>query len=122
MSRTWNFYAGPATLPPAALERAKNEIPDWEGTGMSVMETSHRSPEYDVVHQQATDLMKDLLGLDDENDASLYDPVSQGCGPLDDPPLLHGHAQSGHGDRDARHGSPQPRPRTVSTTRAAEGM
>jgi len=67
MSRTWNFYAGPATLPPAALERAKSEIPDWEGTGMSVMETSHRSPEYDVVHQQATALMKDLLGLDDDH-------------------------------------------------------
>jgi phosphoserine aminotransferase len=67
MSRTWNFYAGPATLPPAALERAKAEIPDWEGTGMSVMETSHRSPEYDLVHHQAMDLMKELLGLDDDH-------------------------------------------------------
>jgi phosphoserine aminotransferase len=67
MSRTWNFYAGPATLPLPALERAKVEIPDWEGTGMSVMETSHRSPEYDVVHHQAMDLMAELLGLDGDH-------------------------------------------------------
>ncbi len=67
MSRTWNFYAGPATLPPPALERAKAEIPDWESTGMSVMETSHRSPEYDVVHHGAMDLMAELLGLDDDH-------------------------------------------------------
>jgi len=67
MSRTWNFYAGPATLPLAALERAKNEIPDWEGTGMSVMETSHRSKEYDAVHYGAMDLMAELLELDDDH-------------------------------------------------------
>jgi len=65
--RTWNFYAGPATLPPPALERAKTEIPDWEGTGMSVMETSHRSPEYDAVHHGAMDLIAELLGLDDDH-------------------------------------------------------
>ncbi len=64
MGRTWNFYAGPATLPATALERAKAEIPNWEGTGMSVMETSHRSPEYDRVHHEAMDLMSELLGLD----------------------------------------------------------
>jgi phosphoserine aminotransferase len=67
MRRTWNFYAGPATLPPPALERAKNEIPNWENTGMSVMETSHRSPEYDAVHEQAISLMTELLGLDDDH-------------------------------------------------------
>ena len=67
MKRTWNFYAGPATLPLPALERAKAEIPDWEGTGMSVMETSHRSKEYDAVHHQAMDLVTELLGLDDDH-------------------------------------------------------
>ncbi len=67
MSRIWNFYAGPATLPRPALERAEAEIPDWEGTGMSVMETSHRSPEYDAVHHQAMDLVAELLGLDDDH-------------------------------------------------------
>ncbi len=62
MSQTWNFYAGPATLPAPALERAKAEIPNWENTGMSVMETSHRSPEYDVVHYGAMKLLSELLG------------------------------------------------------------
>jgi len=67
MKRTWNFYAGPATLPLPALERAKAEIPDWEGTGMSVMETSHRSKEYDAVHYGAMELVAELLGLDDDH-------------------------------------------------------
>jgi len=62
--KTYNFYAGPATLPKAALERAKADIPDWEGTGMTVMETSHRSKEYDGVHNEAIELFTELLGLD----------------------------------------------------------
>ncbi|MEE4272210.1 MAG: 3-phosphoserine/phosphohydroxythreonine transaminase [Thermoanaerobaculales bacterium] len=67
MTRAFNFYAGPATLPLAALERAKAELPEWEGTGMSVMETSHRSKEYDAVHYGAMELMSELLGLDDDH-------------------------------------------------------
>jgi len=67
MSRSWNFYAGPAVLPVPALERARAEMLDWEGTGMSVMETSHRSKEYDAVHHQAMALFKELLGLDDDH-------------------------------------------------------
>ena len=65
--RSWNFYAGPATLPAAALERARDEMLEWAGTGMSVMETSHRSKEYDVVHHEAMDLFRSLLGLDDDH-------------------------------------------------------
>ncbi len=65
--RTWNFYAGPATLPLPALERARNELIEWEGTGMSVMETSHRSKEYDAVHHEAMDLFTELLGLDSDH-------------------------------------------------------
>jgi len=68
MSRAWNFYAGPATLPLPALQRAQQEFVEWEGTGMSVMETSHRSPEYDAVHHQAMSLFKELLGLDDDHE------------------------------------------------------
>jgi phosphoserine aminotransferase len=67
MSRTWNFYAGPATLPLQALERARDELVEWAGTGMSVMETSHRSKEYDEVHRQAMSLFAELLGLDDDH-------------------------------------------------------
>ena len=65
--RTWNFYAGPATLPLPALERARDELIEWEGTGMSVMETSHRSKEYDAVHHEAMDLFTELLGLDQDH-------------------------------------------------------
>ena len=66
MHRSWNFFAGPATLPLEALEQAQNEFLDWEGTGMSVMEISHRSKEYDAVHHEAMSLFKELLGLDDD--------------------------------------------------------
>lgn len=67
MKRTWNFYAGPATLPLSALERARDEMIDWERTGMSVMEISHRSKEYDAVHHEAMALIAELLGLDDDH-------------------------------------------------------
>jgi len=67
MARTHNFYAGPATLPLSALERARDEMIDWAGTGMSVMETSHRSKEYDAVHTEAMELFAELLGLDDDH-------------------------------------------------------
>jgi phosphoserine aminotransferase len=66
MSRIWNFYAGPATLPLPALERARDELLEWAGTGMSIMETSHRSKEYDEVHHQAMSLVLELLGLGDD--------------------------------------------------------
>lgn len=66
MARIWNFYAGPATLPLPALERARDEMVEWAGTGMSIMETSHRSKEYDAVHHQAMSLVKELLGVGDE--------------------------------------------------------
>ncbi|MCH8302554.1 MAG: 3-phosphoserine/phosphohydroxythreonine transaminase, partial [Proteobacteria bacterium] len=46
MSRVFNFSAGPAALPDAVLERVRDDIPDWNGTGMSVMEISHRSQDF----------------------------------------------------------------------------
>jgi phosphoserine aminotransferase len=63
MARAYNFYPGPATLPLAALERAQRELLDWEGTGTSVMETSHRSKEYDAVHNEAIALVREFLNL-----------------------------------------------------------
>lgn len=63
--RAINFYAGPAGLPLPALERAKEELLDFAGTGMSVMEISHRSKEYDAVHEEAIALTKELMGLPD---------------------------------------------------------
>jgi phosphoserine aminotransferase len=64
MTRAMNFNAGPASLPLAALERAKNELLDFEGSGMSVMEHSHRGKVYEKVHHEALGLVKKHLGLD----------------------------------------------------------
>ena len=61
--RVINFYAGPAGLPLPALERAQEELLDFAGTGMSVMEISHRAKEYEAVHDEAIALTKELMGL-----------------------------------------------------------
>ncbi len=63
-----NFNPGPATLPLAALERARNELLDFEGTGMSVMEHSHRSKEYEAVHDDALSLLRGLLAIPASHD------------------------------------------------------
>lgn len=63
MARTLNFNAGPAALPLPALERAREEFLDFAGSGMSVMEHSHRGKEYDAVHLEAIALLKELLGV-----------------------------------------------------------
>src|SRR5512146_1645230 len=63
MSRKINFNAGPATLPLPALERAREELLDFAGSGMSVMEHSHRGKEYEAVHNEAIALVRELLGV-----------------------------------------------------------
>lgn len=63
--RVINFYAGPAALPMPALERAQAELLNFENTGMSVMEISHRAKEYDAVHNEAIALVKELLNVPD---------------------------------------------------------
>jgi phosphoserine aminotransferase len=63
--RVINFYAGPAGLPLPALERAATELLDFENTGMSVMEISHRSKEYEAMHNEAIALVKELLNVPD---------------------------------------------------------
>ena len=52
-NRVYNFNPGPSTLPLEVLQTAQKELLDYEGTGMSVMEISHRSPEYDEINNQA---------------------------------------------------------------------
>ncbi len=63
MSRTINFNAGPAALPLPALERARDELLDFAGSGMSVMEHSHRGKEYEGVHDEAIALVRELLAV-----------------------------------------------------------
>lgn len=66
MSRIHNFSAGPAALPLEVLEQAKQEITDFRGCGMSIMEVSHRGPEYIGVDASARERLGRLLGLGDE--------------------------------------------------------
>jgi phosphoserine aminotransferase len=66
MKRVYNFYAGPATLPLEALKKAQKDLLNWEGTGMSLMEISHRSKQYDAMHKEASQLVKDLMKLPDD--------------------------------------------------------
>lgn len=63
-----NFNAGPAGLPKAALERAQRELVDFEGTGISIMEHSHRGKHYEQVHREAIALTKKLLQVPDTHD------------------------------------------------------
>ena len=53
MTRRFNFGAGPATMPDVVLEEVQQELLDWKGMGLSVMEISHRSPEFIEITKQA---------------------------------------------------------------------
>lgn len=64
--RVYNFSAGPAAVPLAVLERAREEFLDWQGLGLSVMEISHRSPEYMALAQQIESNLRDLLAIPDD--------------------------------------------------------
>ncbi|WP_338470506.1 3-phosphoserine/phosphohydroxythreonine transaminase [Niallia sp. XMNu-256] len=66
MSRALNFNAGPAALPEAALKQAQSELLNFRGTGMSVMELSHRSKDYEAVHNAAIASLRSLLSISDD--------------------------------------------------------
>lgn len=66
MFRSHNFSAGPSMLPTEVLEQAKAELLDYRGTGSSIMELSHRGPEYMEVDEQAKERIKSLMGLSDD--------------------------------------------------------
>jgi phosphoserine aminotransferase len=68
MTRALNFNAGPAALPEAVLQEAQKNLLNFNGTGMSVMELSHRSKDYEEVHVGAQTKLKKLLGISDEYD------------------------------------------------------
>ena len=63
MKRVINYSAGPAAIPVEVLEQARDEMLDWNGTGCSVMEVSHRGKEYDALHMETMDLFRELAGL-----------------------------------------------------------
>ena len=63
MTRVFNFSAGPAVLPEAVLRQAAEEMLDWHGSGMSVMEMSHRGKEFISIHAEAEALLRELLAI-----------------------------------------------------------
>jgi phosphoserine aminotransferase len=64
--RVFNFNAGPAALPLPVLERIREELLDWRGSGMSVMEMSHRSPEFESINAAAEQKLRSLLAIPDD--------------------------------------------------------
>jgi phosphoserine aminotransferase len=64
--RAFNFNAGPGALPLSVLERIREELLDWRGSGMSVMEMSHRSPEFEGINAAAEQRLRKLLGISDD--------------------------------------------------------
>jgi phosphoserine aminotransferase len=63
MTRVFNFSAGPAALPESVLRIAADEMLDWHGSGMSVMEMSHRGKEFIAIHAEAESLLRELLAI-----------------------------------------------------------
>ena len=66
MPRKYNFGAGPATMPEAVLKEVQQELLDWNGLGLSVMEISHRSPEFIDIAKQAEQDFRDLLSISED--------------------------------------------------------
>ncbi|MFK5880787.1 MAG: 3-phosphoserine/phosphohydroxythreonine transaminase [Sulfurospirillum sp.] len=66
MKRAYNFGAGPAAIPTEVLETAQKELLDYKGSGISIMEASHRSKLYDDVHESAKKNIKELYKLPDD--------------------------------------------------------
>ena len=65
MERVYNFSAGPAVLPLEVLEEAAAEMLDYKGTGMSVMEMSHRSKAYQAIIDEAEADLRELMNIPD---------------------------------------------------------
>ncbi len=65
MATVHNFNPGPAILPRPVLEQAQAELLDYQGRGISILEMSHRSPEYEAINAEAEARFKQLLGLDE---------------------------------------------------------
>ena len=70
MSRenVYNFSAGPSMMPESVLEKAKREISDYNGSGMSVMEMSHRSKLFDEIFQASKAKLKSALNVPENNE------------------------------------------------------
>ncbi len=71
MTRVHNFNAGPSAIPLVALEQAQRELLEFEGTGMSILEHSHRGKAFEKVHDETLGLIKKLMAVPDTHDVLL---------------------------------------------------
>ena len=68
MSRVFNFSAGPAMIPQTVLEKAQSEMLDWNGTGMSTMEMSHRGKDYMSIAEKAMADLREIMAIPDTHE------------------------------------------------------
>ncbi len=66
MARPWNFSAGPSAMPLEVLQQAAQEMTDWHGSGMSVMEMSHRGKHFGRIRDEAESDLRELLSIPDD--------------------------------------------------------
>jgi len=72
MARKYNFNPGPAVLPLSVLETAQTALVDFEGTGLGILETSHRAKEFTAVLEQAKTRMRSILGIPDSHEIAFF--------------------------------------------------
>lgn len=94
MSRVWNFSAGPAALPEPVLRRAAEEMLDWRGKGLSVMEMSHRSPEYTAIFEKTRSDFRSLLNVPETHDVLFMQGGAVGMNAIVPLNLLQGYEQA----------------------------
>ena len=94
MSRVWNFSAGPAALPESVLRRAAEEMLDWQGKGLSVMEMSHRSPEYTSIFDKTRSDFRSLLNVPDSHEVLFMQGGAVGMNAIVPLNLLAGFEQA----------------------------
>jgi len=94
MTRVLNFSAGPATLPEPVLRQAADEMLDWHGSGMSVMEMSHRGKEFISIHAEAEADLRELLAIPANYKVLFLQGGGLGQNAIVPMNLLRGHASA----------------------------
>jgi len=94
MTRVFNFSPGPAALPEPVLRQAAEEMLDWHGSGMSVMEMSHRGKEFIAIHAQAESLLRELLAIPAHYKVLFMQGGAIGQNAIVPMNLLRGHASA----------------------------
>ena len=72
MDRVYNFNAGPSAMPLEVLQEAQAEFLNYKNTGMSIIEMSHRSPEYAAMHAETKALLRQLMEIPDPRITKFY--------------------------------------------------